>query len=360
MIIPTDRHRLKHKRTDRSAAGYTLIEMLAAMTAATLILASLATTVVVSTSLLEIPADDAQAWRDRDIADRIANDMRYSKSIDDTLIDGFLVTKTNVTSGLNETATYATQLNGLTRQIDTGLVVQLDENSASHSFIAESFNAGIAPNTTPVRVRAVSSASESSPVSSITVPYPSGLQDGDMLVLGVSAESPNSVSVSPAGWNSLFSVGFFGLRMITVYRFYDSSTAGPAVVNFLDGNAVGAATMVAIENAAAGDSSNWANARGGFASRFFPTSSPSPLEPTSNTEPFHLNLQVIVSDGNPWPDDTLGMPSYVDAVHTTCGFNSVGMVFRNGATPALSSTPRCWHQSSGLWLQTGIRLGNGG
>ena len=94
MIIPTDRHRLKHKRTDRSAAGYTLIEMLAAMTAATLILASLATTVVVSTSLLEIPADDAQAWRDRDIADRIANDMRYSKSIDDTLIDGFLVTKT--------------------------------------------------------------------------------------------------------------------------------------------------------------------------------------------------------------------------------------------------------------------------
>ena len=52
-------------------SGFSLIELITAMLASTVLLASLAATVVISTKLLEVPPGDQAVWHDRQIADRL-------------------------------------------------------------------------------------------------------------------------------------------------------------------------------------------------------------------------------------------------------------------------------------------------
>ena len=347
-------------KTESARSGYTLIELIASMTAATLLLASLATTVAISTNLLETPTDDQLSWKDRDISDRISMDLRYCTSINDSVANGFQVTKTNITTGVSETASYNTQTNGLTRQIDSGANIQLDANTSTHSFITDSFNPGTVPSTSVVRVRSTSSASDSGSPNSLSIPFPVGCMNGDMVFMAISTESTNQATLSPSGWSALRIGAFNELRMFIVFTIYDSSRPGPAVITFEDGPVPGAAAaMIALENGAS-DPANWLSARGGVAFSGLSTTHPSPLEPTDGTEPYHLNVQFIIAEGNPWPDGTLGMKAYADAALATSGSNSVGIVLRNGRTPSLATTPRAWQQTSGRWMQTGIRVGNGG
>ena len=74
--------------SERSAAprpGFSLIEVITAMLAATLLMSALAASVVISTNLLETPPSDLQLARDRLIKDRLRSDLRYACTKDRTV-----------------------------------------------------------------------------------------------------------------------------------------------------------------------------------------------------------------------------------------------------------------------------------
>ncbi len=121
--------------------GFTLIELIVAMAASTVLLSSLAATVVIPTRLLETPPDDRQLWRDRMIADRVASDLRYATNIDDTATYGFQITRPHPTNGTPQTIAYQSYLDGLTRQVDGNAAVSLADDSPTYPFQVDGYTA---------------------------------------------------------------------------------------------------------------------------------------------------------------------------------------------------------------------------
>ncbi|MGB7346806.1 MAG: hypothetical protein WBD20_21470 [Pirellulaceae bacterium] len=346
---------MKHRRN-----AYTLIELLAAMIAASALLASLAGTIVVSTHLLESSPTSHQAWKDREIADRIASDLRFASSVDESPTYGFAVSKPNVSTGTSETANYQLYQNGMTRQIDSATAYVLDDQAPSHAFTVDGYSAPTyVPNTDSVRVRSSSSSVSSGAVTSITVDYPPGCVNGDFVVMAISARSPNSLTFTPSNWSLLYFSGNNNLRLVVAYGVYDDSQSSSTQVNFTDGPTTAAVAIIAIENASISSPANWANSGGGYAWNFLTGTHPEPLEPSTGTLPHHLHLQIFAADGEPWSDfgETLGIASYADVVQASAGSNSIGIAARVGSQPVLSTTPRAWQRTSGRWLQAGLRIG---
>ncbi|NNE00247.1 MAG: hypothetical protein HKN47_23250 [Pirellulaceae bacterium] len=360
MNTPSNTNRTGYPRGNRAA--YTLIELVAAMTASTILMAALAATVLISTTMLESPADDRRAWRDRDLSDRVAADLRYATTIDDNFSNGFQLSKANVYNGAAENVTYDAYVEGLTRTVGAGPTIQLDSEAPSHSFTVDGYSApsSIAQSTS-VRVRATSATSAPGTVSTFLADFPAGCKNGDGVIIAIAANSPSSVSIGPSGWNLIYAENKGTLRSFIAYNIYDSSNPGPAIISFNEpSDAV--AVMIAFENASEFDPANWFDDDKGTAVFDTPQTHPQPKEPTDGaTLPKHLNLQIIAANGNPWPNQTLGVASFTDAAKATSigDVNSVGIVFRNGAAPVLPDPPRFWQQTTGDWIRVGMRLGTG-
>jgi prepilin-type N-terminal cleavage/methylation domain-containing protein len=340
-----------------SRKGFTLIELIASMIAASVLLASLAGTILVSGHLLESHSQRDIQPRDLEMVDRISSDLRYANQIDETAGNSFSITKPAVLASTDDTIQYESGTSGLTRQLNAGEAYPLAAQTATLNFDTHDYTA---PTTAKlVRVRSSSSAVNTSGATSLTIEYPAGCQNGDLLVMAISARSPNSVAIAPSQWTLLNFIGTGNLRLLVAFRLYDNNLNDLTTVTFTDGSAVAAATMVAIENASLTSSANWVGYDAGFALDILPATHPEPLEPTSGTLSQHLNFQIFAANNDPWFDfgETLGLASYTDVVKETAFTNSIAIAVRNGPAPSLPYTPRTWQQTSGRWLQAGMRIG---
>ncbi len=183
--------------------GFTLIELIAVMIASTVLLVSLASTVILSTRLLEAPPEDSQQWHDREIADRLAADLRYATDVNESFADGFGITKPNAVTGVSENAFYEACQAGLTRQIDSGPVIGLDTDVPGYQFAVDGYTASNDPTSGHVaRVRSSSSAATNWDSNDLPLDLPAGCQDGDLLLLVVAARSPWFL-IGPSDWNHL-------------------------------------------------------------------------------------------------------------------------------------------------------------
>ncbi len=342
-------------------SGYSLIELVAALIAATVLVASLAGTIVITTELLEAPPDDQAAWHDREIADRLAADLRYATDIDESYSYGFQISKPDPDTGTRQTVSYQSYSNGLTRQIDGGAVVSFDPEAPSQQFQVDGYSAPTMTASAKVaRLRSSQTASTTGSASNLAIDLPPGCKSGDLLLLCISAKTPSSMYLSESGWQTLSVQSINNLRLVTVYRSYNPAQANTVTIGVNPSSAMSAA-IVAVENVDPSTPIDWSRTDSGYAWSFSPGSHPSPLE-TSGFSPGQLNVQVFAADGDPWLAGTLGIASFTDGARATGGkivgsiCNSVGIAIRSGPTPSLSNTPRLWFQSSGFWLQTGIRL----
>ena len=341
--------------------GFSLIELITAMLASTVLIASLAATVALTTQLLDSPPGDPNQWHDRLIADRLASDLRYANGVRDGVADGFEITKPNGNSGLLEKATYQSQTDGMTRQIESGPIMVLDPHAATHEFQVEGYTA---PSTASsglfVRLIGTSRAASPGLTTSLNISTPPGCQAGDLVLLCVSSRSPANLSLSGGGWRTLQSLSTDDMRLNVVCGNYDSSWPNSITVTSTPGAAI-AALMLAFENTDPGSPIDWTGSRAGYVWNFWDWSHPSPLE-TTGFDDRQLNVQVFAAQSDPWYDGTLGMPGFTDAGQVTAAQsnvilrNSLGVVIRNGATPAFSFTPRLLHQVSGYYLQAAVRL----
>ncbi len=342
--------------------GYSLIELVVALISAAVLVSSLAGTVVITRELLEVPPDDQAQGHDREIADRLAADLRYATAISENSSSSFQITRPDPQTAVDQTVTYESSMGGLTRQVDSGPVITFDGEAPSQVFQIDGYSAPtLALSGKVARIRSVSTAASSGSVSSIDVDLPPGCKSGDFLLLCISAKTPGSMSMSETGWKSLTVQNVGDLVQVNVYRSYDPSMVRTRSISVSPDSSI-AVAVVAIENADLTLPIDWNDHQSGYAWSFFSASHPSPLE-TSGFTTGQLNVQVFAADGDPWHAGTLGLASFTDVARATAAradmmiSTSIGVVIRNGATPSLSSTPHLWHQSSGYWLQAGIRLG---
>lgn len=340
--------------------AFTLIEMVVALISATALTASLAATIVITTELLNVPPDEKSVWHDNAIADRLASDLRYATHVDDSPAEGFIITRPDPETGVSQSVTYEAYVDGLTRQVDGGAVVNFDAEAPSPLFQVDGYTAPTDTTSSQVvRVRSTSSAATDGTETSLDIAVPPGCQTGDLLLLAVSTKTANTVTPSESGWQRISGIGIDSLRMFTFYRSFDESLP-PSIAIDVTPDAAIAAVMVALENTNASPI-NWRDYTGGYAFSFLPKFHPTPLE-TTGFSPGQLNVQVFAANGDPWHAGTMGIASFTDAARATAATgsgsleNSIGIAVRTGETPAMSGTANPWHQESGYWLQVGIRI----
>ncbi|MFK8112762.1 MAG: hypothetical protein AB8B91_11190 [Rubripirellula sp.] len=350
---------MMNRRTAHSY-GFTLIEVIAAMLASTVLIVGLAAAVMISTNLLQSPPNHSQAWQDRQIADRLATDLRYSTSMTESPEDGFQVTKPRI-DGNSETADYEVSMSGLTRRVGSGPVMQLDPAAPSYQSYVDGVSAPTysASSSKTVRVRSVRTAETTTTSSSLTIDTPPGSRTGDLILICISGKTPDSLSLSPNGWQTSQVAVIDDISLVVAYRIYDASWTSSTISATPD--AALSAAMFAIENANTTTPIPWSNSRGGYAWSFFSTTHPTPFETTTYTEG-QLNLQIFAAEYDPWSSRTFGMAGFTGIARTVASpnswsyRNSIGVVARNGATPSMTTTPRLLHQNSGFWLQVAIQV----
>jgi hypothetical protein len=341
--------------------GFSLIEMIAALLSAIVLLAGLASTIAISTAVLESPLKEPERWRDFDTADRLAADLRYATEIRENVGHGFQITRPNPYGNADEAILYEAHDNGLTRLRSGGPTVVLDSSTPSYTFSSKSHFAPARPATVPVqRVRAVSASASSDAVTRLVIDTPAGCLPGDLLLLCVSARSPSEITLAETGWQTLWMDALDDLRLMIAFRTYDVTFPVSITITASSASALGAVCL-AVEGVDAVFPIDWADTRGGRSVDLQPLDDPGPLETTGFRDE-QLNVQVFAAWGAPWPDRSLGMASFTETAVAIAApgnstiANSVGVVVRNGSTPDLNTTPRVRFQSSGYWIQTGIRL----
>jgi hypothetical protein len=334
-------HRLLHARK----GGFTLIELITAMLSATIVVVTLSSAIVISTSLLESPPDDQAKWDQREIVDRVANDMRYASSITEGSGYGFQISRPNPATGADETVNYELYIEGMKRTVNGGPTMQLNTETPSHQFYVDGYSAPTATSSDDVRVRGTTSAATDSAASSLDIAVPPGAKSGDFMLLCIAAKTPNQVGVSTSGWEAMQVVGIDDIRLL-VFKHRYSSSWDPTATITVTPNAGIAATMLAIENTDTYYGVDWSATRGNYAWSFIPSTHPTPYE-SSGFADHQLNVQVFASDNDPWNNGTFGMAS----------FTGVGQATSSPSNSTYRTTARLLQLSSGYWLQVGIRLG---
>lgn len=341
--------------------GFTLLELITAMLASTVLVASLAATVVISTELMKTPPRDEKGWHDLEIADRLASDLRFATNVSNPVGYGFEISKPESVSGLPETASYESYTDGLTRQVASGPVMNLDPAAPGHLFSVDGYSAPTyVASDKYVRVRSSSTATTAAAVPNVDIRVPPGCKPGDLVLLCISAKTPSGISISNTGWQSLRWVNGGDLRLITMHKMYDATWSDTITISITPDSAV-AAAMLAIECVNSSSPINWSDTAVGYSQVGVSSSHPTPLEPTT-IMPRDLNVQVFASERDPWYDGAIGMAGYTDAAQATAATgdffrkNTIGISIRNGGTPELSTTPSSLHLTAGVWLQTAVRV----
>ena len=341
--------------------AYSLIELIAALIASTVLIVGLASTISISTALLETPTNDDASWRDREIADRLAADLRYAKTIQNSAGYGFQITRPNPRNGSDQTVSYQSYLDGLTRQESGVPTMVLDSDSPSIQFSVDGYTAPTSQVAQQVvRVRSCTTSASDNLVSGIDIDTPSGCRPNDLLLLCIAGKTPTQLGLSVAGWQSVQAVGYDNLRLAIVYRFYDSTYPATTTISSTNSSAL-SAVMLSIEGVSQSSPVSWSGNDSGYGLPFLASSKPSVVESSSITDD-QLNIQVVVADKHPWLNSTMGLASFVDigqsesASAYASSRHSIAVSVRSGHSPSLTITPRVYFATYASWLQAGIHL----
>lgn len=343
-------------------SGFTLIELIVSMIAATVLVLALASTVVVTTSLLDTPPDDAAQRHDRVIIDRLASDMRYATSIVRPDGSSIQITRPDPATGASQAIAYESNSDGFTRRVAGGPAALIDKEVPSHAFQLDGYTSP-ADNSVKkfARLRGTSEAFTWGFDDELRIDLPAGCVNGDLLLLCVAAKTPQSFWFSESGWQVLDASAIGDLVLITAYRIYRDGIPDSQRCNLWPDSTI-SSVMLCFENVNQSRPIDWKNTRGGYSQWYDLSTHPQPTE-TSDFEAGELNVQIYAGEGDPWPSGTLGIASFSDAARSSSqsGLSwldcSIAVAIRTGPTPSMTTTPRLWQWQSGHWLQTGIRLG---
>ncbi|MCA9137836.1 MAG: hypothetical protein KDB00_13785 [Planctomycetales bacterium] len=349
-------------RNPGARVGYTMIELIGAMAASTVLLLALASSVAISTSLVQPTDEDGRQSRDQTIFDRLNHDLRYATAISFDNSYSFNVRRPDLSGG-EQTLTYEAYYDGLTRQADGADAIQLDVSTPVISHAVDGYSAptSFAQETRP-RVRSVATAvTGGSPASSMTIDLPEGARSGDLLMLVAVYRNTFYAFPVTSGWH--FQTFRFNTNIVLIvyYRIMDSSTPLSHSIVFENGGDV-AASVLAIEKANNDAPFLWTGSAAGTSTVGSEDTFPQPLENSGATGVHSLSLQLFGASGSPNSPSSLGAASMCDCVNLvgsrwSGGECSLGVAFRTGPMPTLSNIPHVLHQQSAHWVTIGTEIG---
>lgn len=342
-------------------SGYTLIELVGAMTAASVMLVALASSVVVSTSLIEPTDIGGTLARDRAIADRLSNDLRYATSINTQSGYGMEITRPDF-DGVSTTLNYEAYIDGLIRQVSGGARVELDPLAPGISQYVDGYSAATAAaNTLTPRVIGVSHAvTDGTSASSLTVDLPSNSRPGDLLILVTAYRNSFFLTPSSVGWNNLDARSNFGITLRADYLFINATTPLSHLLSVTPG-ADAAAVLMVVERPRTSMPIAWVGTGTGNAVLGDSSTYPAPLENPGAISANSLQLQFFAAADSPWPQGTLGIAAFTDCVRLVgspgaSGEVSLGIAMRNGPMPSLTNAPSVWQVQSGRWVTIATQI----
>ena len=340
--------------------GYTLIELIGAMAAASLLMLTLAASVLVSTSLVEPSDADAELQRDRQILDRLGGDLRYATSIDaKNTVGGFKADRASL-QNTHQTVVYQSVVDGLTRTAD-GTQVQLDASAPTIHHWVDGFTAATAYAAPRyVRPRAFDvSSTNSGGGTSLALDVPSNAENGDLLFLIVAFRQASSVLPSSPGWIEAASIDHDSIELVVFSQQMSAATTTSQVVSF-DQVDDATAALVVIEDAGA-TPLTWTGTQEGTTVAGSQSTYASPLENSATIQPTSLNLQVFAAEGSPWLTHTLAMPGFSDLLVSIGSEGSadecmLAVTYRSGAIPSLTHPINAVHFEAVDWVSVSLQV----
>ena len=345
---------------DRSQfRGYTLIELIGAMTAASLLMLTLASSVMISTSLIESDGTSDQLRRDQLILDRLGSDLRYATSINTKDAIGGFGTERVTLQNTPQSITYRSLADGLVRVAD-GVQVQLDQESPTIRHWVDGYTAATLPaQPNYTRPRACETASTTSASNSLAVDIPPEAHNGDLLFLFVAFRQTDRVPVVSSSWGQIASIDQETVRLTVYSQVKHSGTASTQQVTF-DQQVDAIAAVVAIESLS-GLAVTWNGSNKGTATFGAPSTYAVPIENPATIQPTSLNLQIFAADGSPWPEQTLAIPAFADLggqIGSEGSLNEVmmGITYRSGAIPSVAHSVNAYHTHGGNWVSVSLQI----
>ncbi|MEO1524195.1 MAG: hypothetical protein AAFX06_02110 [Planctomycetota bacterium] len=339
--------------------AYTLLELIGAMAAASLLMLTLASSVLVATSLVEPSDMDGQLERNRLILDRLGHDLRYATEVDTkTLANGFRAARVDV-QNTNQSITYQALADGLTRTVD-GTQFKLDGENPTISHWVDGFTAATKPaEPSYLRPRACDVAVSTTPTNALTLEVPANAQSGDLLLLAVAVRKATSVLPFNAGWVETASIQHDNVHLVLFSQLHGVGTSSVQVVRFDEVDDATAALIV-IEGGGA-TPITWAATQKGDAFQGMQSTFATPLQNSATIRPTSLNLQVFASDSSPWTNNTLAIPSFSDLLVSigsegTADEVMLGVTYRSGPIPNLSHSINAFHFESADWVSVSLQI----
>ncbi len=342
----------------RQRRAFTIIELLAAMLAATVLLAGLAASVSIATSLLDLQADEAVSDIDDELRNRIAMDLRHSTVLTDVSSSSVSLERVEPMSGLAEQITYTVSSSGLSRSTSQGATEVLDSRQPVLSIVADNYSVPSVALPKRVRWRATSTAVTDGSTS-LTVGRPPGCVSGDLVLLCIAGKFGDSSINLPSGWNTIGDVKRSTLGQIVCYQYFSPANTSSVVIT-TPSSIPFSAIMLSISDAHPYNPVSFTSTESRFAWSILGPH-PNALEP-GVSNPSRMVLQILATEDEQWGLATFRMPSYVDAAHLIANPGSgrqtisQGVTLRNGIDTEMSASKVTFCSRLGNWVQTAVEL----
>ncbi len=344
-----------------AVGGFTLIELVAAMMAASLLVAGLAMAMLITNQSLE----DAIAPSDRTstirmVADRIAEEANQATTI---RLNGSTIELTlpdRDGDGQDEQVTYSSSGSGLVRS--QSLHPPVSFLSIGPALTLRGENSISAPEVAlpePIRLLAMTQTATTARTWSHSIMLPRATRAGDLQML-VTLADDNYVGPFAGGWNLVTQHRDNGLH-VSLFARTATNTELENVNVYLyalgtTNMAVAALNFTGIALSMVGDHVSTSS---GAANPATGTGMPVAITVTE-TPAVAMNLQVLAVQGRPLANATAGLAGYADATMATAMDNSnslftLAVAIRNGrpttAGPAVFAIngPSAWTQVAAQW-----------
>ncbi|MEM9825957.1 MAG: hypothetical protein AAF958_05185 [Planctomycetota bacterium] len=346
------------KRFNPRRHGLTLVELIASLLSASVLMVGLASTMAIATRMMDDSPMDASEESHRAMERRIGLDLVHATAIVPQSGQRYRITVPGA-GGTSQDVVYQTSSGSLTRTVDGGVAQVLHESAALTLTSGHRWTASVDNPSQPRTLRSrASSIAQAASSTSLRVDYPEQTQAGEWMILTVASRDTGSMSV--ANWTNLrdayathgrLSVWFKKKGLLDTHAdvVLNSGVNQPiaaAIVAFDDGSSfwpVHQSTQ-SIGLGLAGNAATW----------------PRMIDP-ADVQSHHFNVQIFAATGDPWSDTRVRLAAANQRVNLRSGGNSgvsLLVMTRHGPTPNVPGFDTLPHDADEDWIQVGIALGD--
>ncbi len=340
-----------------SRKALTLIELVAAMAASTLLLVALASTVVVATKLIEAPKADAEKIETSEVIGLIGTDLRFADSVAQPQANRIEITRTNLAGNSTEAIVYETGVAGLSRSVNDSDPISILPDATSMTWTPE-IETGVSNRTAP-KIVGFTKAASTSNTSLLTVDVPAGLVPGDLILVAACCRGKRTLSCDGMTWTTQSNYCPSDIRCLVTTAPFTSTT--PSQFNVI---ASRDCRLLAIAIGITGQAPTTpvaavSNHTGSTFNIFAPSrATPASIPGIKRSD---ISLQVFALSGSPLEDYGLGLATFNDVTQCTSHSAlfqpsvSLGVAWRYGPLPPQLVAPRV--DSSGTtWTTSALQL----